>query len=281
MSIFDVFKKNHSLQDDWKQWDEVHDNPDQKKRLSSSKKAENTPLSINQQSGTGEFSGSHGKYKTSLSSCTCVDFARRKKPCKHMYRLAIELGMMEESTETDAKKVKEPKPKDAYTLEEAIAKLSTLSIASQKLMLRYFSFTCNSPQKEVPLQKGDDLNALLDADFLRVADNPNLINWLHIYTRTELNNRIIEYFPELKFKKNMSRDDLCNWIAENIKNPQGTVCHDTTPVIYSPKLIGIQKSLHHHLRSLYDPDLWYDPESGEFRTVELGEKSTTIEVKIR
>lgn len=32
-------------------------------------------------------------YFVSLENCSCVDFSRRKKPCKHMYRLAMDLGI--------------------------------------------------------------------------------------------------------------------------------------------------------------------------------------------
>ena len=33
-------------------------------------------------------------YYTSLKSCTCPDFTKRKLPCKHMYKLAIELDLI-------------------------------------------------------------------------------------------------------------------------------------------------------------------------------------------
>lgn len=32
-------------------------------------------------------------YRVSLESCSCVDYQRRGEPCKHMYRLALELGV--------------------------------------------------------------------------------------------------------------------------------------------------------------------------------------------
>jgi len=39
---------------------------------------------------------SNGLYKhATLESCTCPDFKERKLPCKHMYRLASELGLIE------------------------------------------------------------------------------------------------------------------------------------------------------------------------------------------
>ena len=34
-------------------------------------------------------------YDTTLSSCTCADFEKRKLPCKHIYRLAVELNLIE------------------------------------------------------------------------------------------------------------------------------------------------------------------------------------------
>lgn len=76
----------------WKKWDGLHDTADQKKRLERAYHADNTPLSVSHDDGTGQFQGSSGRYDTDLEKCTCVDFVRRKQPCKHMYRLAIELG---------------------------------------------------------------------------------------------------------------------------------------------------------------------------------------------
>lgn len=42
----------------------------------------------------GKFQGQErrAKYTTSLHNCTCPDFRKRKKPCKHMYYLAMQLG---------------------------------------------------------------------------------------------------------------------------------------------------------------------------------------------
>lgn len=33
-------------------------------------------------------------YHVTLTSCTCPDFARTGKPCKHMYKLAIDCGAL-------------------------------------------------------------------------------------------------------------------------------------------------------------------------------------------
>lgn len=43
---------------------------------------------------TAEIYGSDGMaYTVSLSDCECVDYERRGLPCKHMIRLALELGL--------------------------------------------------------------------------------------------------------------------------------------------------------------------------------------------
>lgn len=66
-----------------------------------------TPLSINAGRGCATFMGqSAAQYHTSLKDCECQDFIRRLCPCKHMYRLAHELGI--EQLEKDVFYVDEP-----------------------------------------------------------------------------------------------------------------------------------------------------------------------------
>ncbi len=98
----------------WKKWDVVHGSTDQQKRIASAKKAENTPISIDMSNGTATFSGSHGVYNTTLETCGCGDFIRRKLPCKHMYRLAIECNLMSVgAVKSDSKAIKAPDPTPA------------------------------------------------------------------------------------------------------------------------------------------------------------------------
>lgn len=75
--------------------EEIHGGIDQEKRIKSAKSAKTTPLSVDKEALTGVFPGS-GKepYQVSLESCTCGDFRRRGLPCKHIYRLAMECGLI-------------------------------------------------------------------------------------------------------------------------------------------------------------------------------------------
>lgn len=119
---------------DFGKWIDVNDSPDQIKRLTSAKKSACTPLSVSREDGTGIFSGSHGTYTTTLESCTCVDFARRKLPCKHMFRLAIELGFVDEPVASDVRDVKKPTP-PGLSLRDAVAVVESLPDASQVVLM--------------------------------------------------------------------------------------------------------------------------------------------------
>ena len=65
------------------------------KRIKSAMSAKLTPLKIDATDCYGYFQGSHGRYETWLDHCPCGDFHRSKLPCKHIYRLAVELGVIE------------------------------------------------------------------------------------------------------------------------------------------------------------------------------------------
>lgn len=53
------------------------------------------PISINKEQQSGTFCGSEGDtYITTLKSCSCMDYWKRKRVCKHMYRLAFDLNLI-------------------------------------------------------------------------------------------------------------------------------------------------------------------------------------------
>ena len=75
--------------------DTIHNTAEQIKRFEKAADKNLTLLNVNPISQTAQFVGSEGDiYKTSLLGCTCIDYSMRKLPCKHMYRLAIECGLI-------------------------------------------------------------------------------------------------------------------------------------------------------------------------------------------
>ena len=67
----------------------LHSEKDQLKRQKSALSLQMTSVDKISKSGVIK------NYSVTLDSCTCIDFSRRKKPCKHMYRLAMDLGLFQ------------------------------------------------------------------------------------------------------------------------------------------------------------------------------------------
>lgn len=121
----------------WKNtWaDEIHTTDFALKRIASAKSAKLTPIKINKTDFYGYFQGSSGKYETFLDFCPFGDFRRSKLPCKHIYRLAIELGLMESSNvKNDINAVLTPRNERA-TLDETIDLVENLSDDAQLELL--------------------------------------------------------------------------------------------------------------------------------------------------
>lgn len=130
-----------TYQQTWDAWKDVHDDPEQQKRIKSAYKADLTPVEISPDEGKATFSGHSGVYTTTLAKCTCVDFARRKLPCKHMYRLAIELGLFgdREKAENDPSKIKIPLGKKQDVLFKIVAQIENYSDDTQKAIKQVLS----------------------------------------------------------------------------------------------------------------------------------------------
>ena len=77
-------------------WDsEIHWTIAQRDRIMRAKSSNMTPGLVDHTTKTGKFDGSKGTYQTTLNSCTCPDFMTRQLPCKHIYKLAMQLGEMD------------------------------------------------------------------------------------------------------------------------------------------------------------------------------------------
>ena len=132
-------------------WPEQNAGPDEEKRLTSAQQSKTSPTSIDREHETGVFYGS-GKlpYQTSLAACTCNDFVKRKKPCKHVYRLAMELGIIPLDYKTGRSSGERNEAQISF--EDSIALVEQLSEAAQKHienMLYYTSERVDDRQRAV------------------------------------------------------------------------------------------------------------------------------------
>ena len=93
-SSSDMSSTNPSkLKEQWGSWfSYIHDDPAQ---VTRQKRAWGCYIeSIDRYNGTARMTASGRIYSTTLKDCTCPDFQKRGKPCKHMYRLAMELDLI-------------------------------------------------------------------------------------------------------------------------------------------------------------------------------------------
>ena len=122
-------------------WDEkTHLGDKQEKTIKRAQLSETTPQSVDRVAQTAVFFGS-GKnpYQTSLSSCTCSDFTHRKLPCKHIYRLAMELSIIDLPYETGRSKGE--RITDQISLADSVAVIETLSDDAQRQISKFLSVT--------------------------------------------------------------------------------------------------------------------------------------------
>lgn len=122
---------------------DMHLSEHAQKRLSSAKSAKLTPVKIDTVDLFGYFQGSSGRYETFLDSCPCGDFIRNKKPCKHIYRLAMELGLMDyNGMSTDGKMIPIPRKERKQTLSTLICLLEE---GGYEVMNAYYSNSADVP----------------------------------------------------------------------------------------------------------------------------------------
>lgn len=150
-----------------------HNHPDQQKRIKSACNKKMTPASIDDD--VGFFAGS-GKedYRVTASSCTCSDFVRRKLPCKHMYRLAHELGWFDLSQYGNVKSG--ALARDAtYSVDEIVSKLSEKDARLLKKAL-YAIVIRGDDGRELVFGSDVDVSAIVALEILRevpaVGDKP-------------------------------------------------------------------------------------------------------------
>ena len=66
---------------------------DDVKRLQSALGIAAKKITLDRENETAAIQGSGANpYEVTLEECTCMDFSMRQLPCKHMIRLAVELG---------------------------------------------------------------------------------------------------------------------------------------------------------------------------------------------
>lgn len=190
----------------WDQWSDCHNSPDQVKRIASAKKAACTPTFLDQTTLSGTFKGSSGNHTTYLDKCSCIDFNRRRLPCKHMYRLAMELELFGGDFSSDKTAIVEKKTPISQTVEL----VESFTDEQQLLLLDVIRHISPFGTKYC-LSVSDDLSVLLNHDLIKSVSEPGLI--LPKYKKPELVE--LAHSFDLNETKGLLKTDLITYIVDN------------------------------------------------------------------
>lgn len=239
----------------WSKWSDIHGLPDQQKRIASAKKSACTPVSLDPSTCTGIFKGSSGTHTTSLDHCSCVDFNRRKLPCKHMYRLAMELGLLQSDFSSDKSAIVEPHSSARKKhLADTIKVVETLSENQQWLLLE-IARNVSSKNPTVRCKSTPDLYSLVEHNLIEFV--PDYEPCLAKYKKGELVTlaNSLGLTPDM----HMLKMDLINYILEKAANKLDpySLSYAVVQVCEDVSYRRVHMYLHRKLESecYYDGDL--------------------------
>lgn len=244
--------ENNKAMEIWeKAWGkEIHTTDYANKRIKSAKSAKLTPIKIDKDDCYGYFQGSHGRYETFLDYCPCGDFHRSKLPCKHIYRLAIELGLMNIDVENNASAILTPE-NERVSLDETIDIVEELSANAQHALLAIASkIRSTTPTYLVSLNK--EITELLNAGIIFDA-NPDKYK-IDFGKKNEiielLSSENIDF--DKKSKKNELEELCVKYIPEKAKERFGYLKYITIPTKFS------SSKIHYYLHRKYDSEICFD-----------------------
>lgn len=178
---------------------ELHQEEDQLRRQKSAMKVKLDSIDKEQQKGRVK------KYDVYLDSCSCVDFAIRQKPCKHMYRLAQELGLFEFNVES-MKSLKPTARDDEEARKNFKARITKLSEPAQKLLQQCVSLH----ERFFSVDELAKIKELEQASFVKMRP----IEFLDIQNRYTIADILSKCTGEKPPKKNR-REPVMKFFAEN------------------------------------------------------------------
>lgn len=238
---------------------ETHTTEYAAKRIKSAQSAKLTPVLINTDDMYGYFQGAKGRYETFLDYCPCGDFHRSKLPCKHIYRLAAELGVLNIPVKSNANAIPIPE-KERISLDETIEIIEKLSDDAQKALLT-ISSGLNSSYPTCSIKLDKSVTELLESGIIvDAAPQEHIIDFGSKKEITKLlDNENITY--NKKATKYQLEETCLQYIRKKAEEAFGWII-----IVGIPKEFRVQK-IHYYLHRKYD--YYYDFESGLFTQIQL------------
>ena len=228
----------------------MNNDPEQVKRQKRAIGKHCTPLSVNTYNKTGVFSSSSsGTYSVTTTSCTCPDFIKRRKPCKHMYRLLDELGLysLKKAFPNEYEKLKNQKQ-----INDILPIATHLSLDDKKLY-RTICCQCGNDNKYITcyLLPRDTARRYINNNLLVETKDPKrLIHHANFY---DLRNKVKELTSDKLPRKKV---DLIAYILENFPEMDIPLDSDTSYVVLPDEISHLAMTLYRRLDKQIDAEVY-------------------------
>ena len=226
---------------------ELHDTPDQQKRIASAKKADTSPSSIDRDTQTGIFPGSGKKpYTTSLTRCTCGFFHSKGLPCKHMYRLAMELGIFDGDYQSGINKnIIEA---NMFSLREAVGEIEKLPENCQRVIQKLIRGANYEGTASILVDPASDIAPLLSCPIV-VCETPPVQRLLGQLKMKEIKAVLMSHGIDIpKIRKT---EDLIEWCMANVPEIRSFL-PDRIEMSLSPQLKKVSRKTYSYLLRKFD-----------------------------
>lgn len=205
----------------WKS--DVHDSPEQYRRISagSSIKIDESTIKDNSCSIRGS---SIVPCEVTLNSCSCIDFARRGVPCKHIYCFAIKKGYIDSDTILFCQKnypyaqtISANERSEIF--KSALSELEKLSDEVQ-IKLQNYLYEKIYHENDVQIIDKETADAFIHCNIVTIVDVPFRETLCYMKK-----NEIVLALKtsEKKAPSNLTKNALANWCVENTPEIQSTI----------------------------------------------------------
>ncbi|ARK25968.1 hypothetical protein SporoP37_15675 [Sporosarcina sp. P37] len=236
-----------TLEELWAIWGDIHDEESQTKRIVSAKKVECTPLKLDREKVEAIFKGRASQYNSSLEYCECIDFRRNKKPCKHMYRLAMEMDLIEEQFESNLLKII-----DQLAIDDALVVIESVSEGAQKVLQEFLYNNLYQKRENFGFIRTAETEELLDHNIImNVGCQHSLFD---PYGRNEI-NKLVTPFNIEGFKKNWKKEILVDWVVAEAPEIVPQITQDSISVTINPKFHKVKRKVYSHLNQKFQEDV--------------------------
>lgn len=226
-----------------KEWDfSIHSAPEQIKRQKSAASSKLTPVSVDLNSCSASFKGSRASaYSTTLQSCTCVDFSRRKMPCKHMYRLAHELHQFDLGSSVSSAS------STVLTKSEVMQLITDVLTEDEQKEFGNFCYICGNDNSGHLLFDSELADKLLSNNLAQEVTNiPTLLSCLHM-------NEVRKFLPS-GVKSPRKKDELIQIVAPLISSPSDIVFDNQKCLTLHSSISHLGHTIHREICRLYPCD---------------------------